>query len=688
MRVSTSGRSASATPAGPPGRPGSFPVAHQLVPVTVIVAVIALFVAPFTLHQLFAPIGWDSAGYAWRTNFALHYGVRHLPGWLPAPGPTNAGRPGFVVIGGLLSSVLRTSPLTMTAVMPAVAAAATGLAAGALTSVALGESRWVSAAVALGVGTSVFMVHIVNVEGYQDGAIDAAVVLAAFVAVVLFATSWRAAVGAAVLTGAAGVIHWELFQVVAVVLVVTAVVYLPAWFLRWRREHRVPWSPISVRLLLVAGAGAAIAGFWILVVVSAPLPRADLVAGQLATKLRRDLPAFWPWLTLPLAGIGAAILADRASTGAGEPAARQRMFLALALSWSEVTMAAFVAQRWFHRALPTHRLLAFDLAIPILAVLAVCWGTGALSRMRTDEPSRSGRARAAVAVVVVGAVLVASAITAGRQWVTFRPVVRPMLVREAGEAALALQRAHISVFKPVVFAVEDQSTDPWSQVWLLAHTIRAGLPPERLPTVYFSVALPWHALPTRSSPGAGSSGTGFSSSGPSAGASGTNTGSTPFWQYARDVRTVAFDDPVVFVTASSNPFFGRWVQTHPDSLVAPGLALVSGGEQIARVRAAGSPAAPTRMSAARLAGLALAAVVILYLVGIGWCRTLFGDLLHARDRILLAPAVGLGLTVLGGTLLNAIGIPLRGAGAWVILALIGAAGLASASLVGRASRSS
>src|SRR5439155_1181359 len=95
-----------------------------------------------------------------------------------------------------LSSVLGTSPLTMTAVMPAVAAVATGLAAGALTSVALGESRWVAAAVALGVGTSVFMVHIVNVEGYQDGAIDAAVVLAGLVAVVLFATSWRAAVGA------------------------------------------------------------------------------------------------------------------------------------------------------------------------------------------------------------------------------------------------------------------------------------------------------------------------------------------------------------------------------------------------------------------------------------------------------------------------------------------------------------
>src|SRR5207245_7949136 len=120
----------------------------------------------------------------------------------------------------------------------------------------------------------------------------------------------------------------------------------------------------------------------------------------------------------------------------------------------------------------------------------------------------------------------------------------------------------------------------------------------------------------------------------------------------------------------------------------PGLAVVSGGEQIARVRAAGSPAPPARMSAARLAGLTLASVVILFLVGIGWCRTLFGGLLHSRDRILLAPAVGLGLTVLGGTVLNAIGIPLRGAGAWVILILIGVAGLASASLVARAPRSS
>src|SRR5262249_15930178 len=141
-------------------RPGSsFTALDLLIPASIAAIVVGLFAAPYLVHHLRAPVGWDTASYAWRTIFALHHGVRDLPVVLPAPGRTNPGRPGFVIVGGLLSSALGTTPLTMVAVLPAVSAAATGLAAGALTSVALDESRWVAAAVALGVGASVFMVH-------------------------------------------------------------------------------------------------------------------------------------------------------------------------------------------------------------------------------------------------------------------------------------------------------------------------------------------------------------------------------------------------------------------------------------------------------------------------------------------------------------------------------------------------
>ena len=70
--------------------------------------------------------------------------------------------------------------------------------------------------------------------------------------------------------------------------------------------------------------------------------------------------------------------------------------------------------------------------------------------------------------------------------------------------------------------------------------------------------------------------------------------------------------------------------------------------------------APPRIGSVRVAGLAMAALVILFLVGLGWCGALFGDLVRARDRILLAPAVGLAMTAMGGILLNALGMPFAG----------------------------
>ena len=163
----------------------------------------------------------------------------------------------------------------------------------------------------------------------------------------------------------------------------------------------------------------------------------------------------------------------------------------------------------------------------------------------------------------------------------------PALLQEAATAARVLDRAHVSTDTPVVFAVQDGSPDPWSQVWLLAHTIRAGLPTDRLLGTYFSVAPPWRPLPSDSGSSGGSSGA--PASGPSGGGSGATVGTTPFWQYARDVRTIEFEDPVVFVTASSNPWFDRWVGTHPRSLVAPGVAVLDGAD---RIDGAHEPARP------------------------------------------------------------------------------------------------
>jgi hypothetical protein len=158
--------------------------------------------------------------------------------------------------------------------------------------------------------------------------------------------------------------------------------------------------------------------------------------------------------------------------------------------------------------------------------------------------------------------------------------------------------------------------------------------------------------------------------GPSDEGSASTSAGTPFWEYARDVRTVIASDPVVFITASSNPGFDGWVQMHPQSLVAPGLAEVRGAYRVPPLQVD----LPTtgRISALRLAGLSAASLAFLFVVGMAWCPLLFGGALSTRQGILLAPAVGMGVIVLGGILLNVLGLPMRGPGAWAALLVLAA----------------
>src|SRR5439155_23602989 len=70
--------------------------------------------------------------------------------------------------------------------------------------------------------------------------------------------------------------------------------------------------------------------------------------------------------------------------------------------------------------------------------------------------------------------------------------------------------------------------------------------------------------------------------------------------------------------------------------------------------------------AARLIGLALGVVVLVWVVGSGWASTLLGRWLRPFELIAVAPAIGLAIIVLVGVALAPLGVRPGGVGAVVI----------------------
>lgn len=623
-------------------------------------AIAAFFLTTYTIHRFPVPLGWDTAGYAWRTNIARASGIASLPARVPPPGPVNPGRPGFAVVASILTTVWGGSPLRVAEVMPGVMAAATGLAAGAFVSLILRRSVWVLAAVAIAIGTSVSVVHVINLEGYQDQAIATAVFMAAAVGIAICAWDGRGMWAGLVLMGALGAIHWSFFEMAAMVVALTAFVFVPASYRRWRDGSMRWWETPSATMLGAFIGGAIIAMVWIRVLLSATLPQATLVVAQLQAKLSRDLPAYhWPVL-LGAAAAGALVLGWRAEQD-GESAARSRVVLGFTLAWCEITLAAFVAQRIPDWAIPTHRILAFAIGIPMLGVIALV-ALGAFLSQRWRP------AGVVVVVVLLGVV----GWEVHDQWFAFHPVVSSVQIRQSAGAEDYLERAGVSEDRPVVFIVDDHSPNAASVIWLTGHVIRSQLAPARIPHVLFYLGSPQAYLARKPS------------------ALGPGSDQILSANYARlssfyfhSVDSTYGLHPIALLLSGANPAYSSWVRDQGGKVVAPGVALVDGPQ--ATNLPTGKPneaesealAAIGPSSAAWVLGT-IVALVVISLVGVGWSSFFFGRWARSWEVLSLAPAVGAGLLVLGGILLNRIGIPLHGAGAIAIAVGVGATGMAIA----------
>jgi hypothetical protein len=119
-------------------------------------------------------------------------------------------------------------------------------------------------------------------------------------------------------------------------------------------------------------------------------------------------------------------------------------------------------------------------------------------------------------------------------------------------------------------------------------------------------------------------------------------------------------DPVGLILGSYNKDFGRWVDEHPSSVVAPGVAVVVGPALHEALPAVTSPVAA--YPSVKLGLLGVATLVILSLVGMGWAIVLLGTWLDRVEVMSLAPAVGIAVVVLSGIAVDRLGIRLSGLG--------------------------
>jgi hypothetical protein len=399
--------------------------------------------------------------------------------------------------------------------------------------------------------------------------------------------------------------------------------------------------------------GAAVGAGMIFAILGNGLPKPRVDVSEFAKKLRKDLPKYKFPFTIPLAVLGGAALAVDARER--REASRTRFVLAFLASWCLVVLAGYLGRTVFHLSIPAHRFLAFALAVPLLGALAVLWVARLLERITP-----------ALAVAAIVVALVVSGAVAHSQWFQAKTWTDPAKIRDAGTVAKYLEAARIPFDRPVVFIV---GTRDWSTAALFGHMIRAGMPADRIGEVYVYVG---SAESYRAHQPAD---TKISES------------------YFRRVEPILSKHPIAVITDAFNESnFAGWAGAHPESIFDAGVAVVEGPPPpvvpVVAAQGVPSPGEPVGpVSIPYLAVLGAFAFVVLVGTGLGWAVALMGRWLRSVELVAVAPAVGVAALVLGGIVVDRVGIRLVGAGGAVTILLVAATGWATAWLVIRGGRS-
>ncbi len=598
----------------------------------------------YPLFGLHVTIGSDAPVYAWWARVGGALGM----------GPLGTGtRPGSVGLVATLSRVT-TAPAAgvVAAAIPALAAA-TGLAAGAVSELALGADRPRFLLVAVFAGSYLTLL--------ADGYLSTFAFLTAFVAALAcmassLTTTDASADGAApdarranapvvcaaALILAAGLAHPLLLGLAGAVVAGGIVALLPIAARALRRGAPLR-STGAARVgagglagaILVPGGLALSGGFAGSAVVTSRdailrnAGRSSLLRSSYTRKLTHDFA--W-YRVLVVLGLAATPLLGRKEAGAAWRTERARFLWGAAIAWVAAAGAG-VAVLLAGTSVPGQRLAATCLALPLLA------GVGLAAMWRRP---RAGAWRVAAAA---GAVLFL--VLAWSRWLGARPLDSPAVLTDARAAAVAL--AGTPPGTPLVVVMDDRTSTPTIGLIRYMNDLRGAVPPAAAGRVHVFLGTPEDFLASRP----------------------TITGQPEHDAYSRSsletIRNLSSRPLVVAVRAFDPVSFQRALSVPDAKRIAPGVVVLPGSAPIAATSSASGvgsgPQSPWLPVWASALLLAIASVA-------GWPFTaLVLDRNAGRLRWALAPAFGFAALMLASVLVDGAGLRLSGAGGWVALAV-------------------
>jgi hypothetical protein len=566
-----------------------------------------------------AELSYDTPYYVWRTRAVATDGLHIL-----TEIPTGAvpERPGFPVLGAMLGAITGLDALTFSVVVRAVAAIAIGLAAGALAVEALGEPRWAFAAFVVGVGASAAVVG--TAIGSLDQLLADVLLVAAAATAPLAAAGRRGVAAAALLLAAAAATHWVFTGLFLLLLLGTVAALMPGSFAE--RRSGTAWSATSsARLLRVFGIASAAAAATLALLPALP-DRLPPAVGQKGNLLR--LGAYELPLILPLAVLGIVLALRRW----GSSSVRRATILLLGL-WAASVPLALVISEFLPTPLKLFRVAPFALGVPVLATL----GLVTLASLSGERLGRGGAV--AGSVILVGGLLWASGTPAASFNDTAAGGVAETMTqaRTAGRYLEGVSRGA----RPVVFVTIGPPR-------LIDRAVRSGVPPDAIADTWVFVGHPDDLA------------AGVPVSDPARPR--LSEMARKWWDQAwTRPSEVLGSDPIAIQIGPT----GR--RADGTTELGPGVAIVSGPEPSSSFE----PAQPVGFDWIHLLVATALVLIVLSAAGGGWAALLLDVSMLAT--VGLAPAFGVAVLVLAGTVAGRFDLPLGGpVGISVSLATAGA----------------
>jgi hypothetical protein len=414
------------------------------------------FLSVYEIRGFDQPRGYDTPRYLWRTACVEAGGVHALRTCAPSTQLSLPSRVGYPLESLTLSGTMHTSRVTMAAILPAMFAAAIGLAAASMVVAALRLRSGAFAVVAAIVTASPLVITLAMPEGYADNMIAVAIGVAALVALGEAAATGRGRVAGAVLLGLMAVVHWPTATIIGLAVVVVTVVGLV----------RPPAGGAAAgrRMAEVLGGAAAVWAVLVLGLIRSPPDSYPSKREVFEAKLRVRIPHLGLPVAVPAAAAGLVALWK----GPWRTGVRRWVLGMLLAAWVGVILAAMVA--WFlGRDLPAHRFLIEALPLPILGAIAVLWVVDAL-RSRSRALAWAVAAAACAVVLALG----------GLFWLRLGgPMMRVKLTLPGAQAGAYLVRL------PPGTPVKLVADNPTTTLDILRQNFFVSIPPDRIASVTF-----------------------------------------------------------------------------------------------------------------------------------------------------------------------------------------------------------